>query len=916
MSAPLLATKYRLPPAAIQQVVRLRLMARLDELLLAGKRLALVSALAGSGKTTLVRAWIEQHTGLGRGDQKPAPRAAWLSLDEEDNDPATFVAYLVAALKTACPEIDLASMPSLAPGAAYTPPPIRSVLADVVNRLAELSGPVILVLDDYHVISTPAIQEGMAFLLDHLPASARLVIATRAESLLPVSRLRARGQLVEIREADLSFTPAESAAFLNEIMGLRLAPAEIELLVERTEGWAAGLQMAALALRALPDAAAKKEEFILTFSGSHRYILDYLMDEVFSSLPAQSQSFLLNTAVLDRFCAGLCQAVIGQPEAGEGQAESVEHQLSSLVQANLFVIPLDEERSWYRYHHLFAELLRSRLRQESSAGEIAERQRRAGAWFAGQGLIPEAIHYELLAGDFEQAANRIEACAQEVVSGGRLTMLNQWLAALPPAIFAGRPRLRIFQALTSFLKGEAATAIAILDDTGHDLERLPEADGSQALKRELISILAISSIAGGNAHRILPLVQDTLDSMPETELIPRARLLFAQGMTYAMSSDGRYYTLVKQALELARKAGDLYLAANILNMQAMGAVFFQAQVHVAWQLYDEIIQLCSPASGQTLPLPAALGYVGQAGIAVEWNELDRAAGLLDKGVELCRQAGLDRLNFSALLIRARLAQARGDLQTAHAALNEAASTSAFDDNIAAVAQLAQAQVRLHLASGQVEAAMQCANGEGLPPASRPRPGLPNLVQEVWSVLQARVALAQERPADALALLDGLIPQAESAGRRARVIEGSLYEAMALHALHRDAHEPFRRALAVGTPQGITRLLLEAGQPVYDLLAAYRTRLGELSGTAERLLNLLSGPAPVPSSLPAELVEPLTAREMDVLKLLCEGLSNQEIAAALYLSLSAVKKYTGNLYGKLGVASRAQAIIKAHELKLF
>ena len=251
--------------------------------------------------------------------------------------------------------------------------------------------------------------------------------------------------------------------------------------------------------------------------------------------------------------------------------------------------------------------------------------------------------------------------------------------------------------------------------------------------------------------------------MPETELIPRARLLFALGMACAMSGDERYYTLIEQALELARKAGDLYLAANILNMQAMGAVFFQARYRSAWQLYDEIIHMCSPAAGEALPLPASMGYIGQAGIALEWDDLDLATSLLDKGADLRRQAGQLNPNLSALLVRARLKQARGDLQSARADLEEAASDRAFDDNIAAVASLAQAQVRLNLACGQVELAEQCAAGMGLPPASRPGPGLPALVQEVWGVLQAMVLLAQARPDAALAILDPIV----SAGQKRR-----------------------------------------------------------------------------------------------------------------------------------------------------
>ncbi|HVP20903.1 MAG TPA: hypothetical protein VMS73_03480, partial [Anaerolineaceae bacterium] len=829
----LISTKYHIPPLAPQRVPRSRLLAGLDELLLPGKRLGLVSALAGSGKTTLVRAWVEHCCG-SNGALSPF-RVAWLSLDEEDNDPGVFIDYCMASVKAACPEIDLE--PSTVTGqGSFSPPSTRLVMANVVNQLALLAGHFVWVFDDYHVITSTALHEAMAFLIEHLPDCARLVIITRAESLLPVSRLRARAQLVEIRERDLRFTPGESAVFLNEIMGLKLNPTENELLVERTEGWAAGLQMAALALKALPDAAHQKSEFVHGFSGSHRFVLDYLMDEVFSRLPEQTQSFLLMTAVLDRFSPDLCRAILGESMTGRAATDFVEQQLTFLSQSHLFAIPLDDKRCWYRYHHLFVELLRNRMRQGTSPDEIADRLRRAGAWFAGQGQNPEAIHYFLLTRDFEQAADLIETCVQEIISSGRLTMLNQWLASLPESILAGRPRLRIFQALACFLKGDSATAIAILEDTWHELDGLPVDDSSQTLKRELVSILAISSIAGANAQRVLSLAQDTLATMPGSELIPRARLLFAVGMTYAMASDKRYYTMVKEAFELARKAGDVYLAANILNMQAMGAVFFQAQYRLARQLYEQIIQMASSELHETLPLPASLGFIGQAAIALEWNDLEQAAYLLEKGVALCRQVGQASPSFSALLVRARLAQAREDFDAARREIEEAASQRAFDDNIAAVAQLAQAQVRLHLAMEQSELAEQCANGAQLPSASRPGPGQPALVQEVWGVLRARVLLAQGRPAEALALLEPIVLQAKNAGRMARVVEGSLYQAMALHTLKQDALEPLKLSLAISQPQGITRLYLEAGQGVSDLLRTYLPRLGELSAEADRLLQ--------------------------------------------------------------------------------
>lgn len=784
----------------------------------------------------------------------------------------------------------------------------------MINRLAEVPDLTVLVLDDYHTISVPAVHEVVAFLLDHLPERLRLVIATRADSLHSISRLRARGQLVEIREAELRFDSQEAARFFNEHMGLRLNLPEIELLTRRTEGWAAGLQMAALALRSLPDAAGspdrKSEELIRSFSGSHRFVLDYLMDEVFSCLPPDTQSFMVSTSILDRFCAGLCEKVLGQTGPGE-RRESVDRLLAFLLDANLFLIPLDEERCWYRYHHLFAELLRSRLRQEASPEKIAALQRRASAWFAARGLTEEAIYYALQAGDFETAAGLVEGYAQQVISRGRQATLQRWLAAIPEAYLAQRPRLRIYQAWGYYMDGKASAALQMLEDAGHLLEGLPQSGELQALKRELLSILAMSSISTGDARRVIQMAQAALDDMPETELTPRARLLFAQGMAYSLLGDWLYYDRVKKAFDLARQAVNLYLAAGILYNQAFGMMVFSYRLRDAMALCQQIIDFSTPAeAGSDQDALAGLGLVAHAGINLEWNNLDLASRQLEQGMDLVRKGGLTLADFVILLTQARLAQARGGFPGASAALEEAAQVGTMISAEMNLALLAQAQVRLYLAAGQIEAAARCAYpDELLPGQTRPA----NL-QEIWDISQASVRLAQGKPEEALAQLDSCIAQAEAGVRRACVLEGSLLKALALHALGCDALAPLLRAFGLGKPECVTRLYLELGASPRALLLACRPRLGEYSAEADRILQILGEPIPAAPKGP-DLVEQLTPREMDVLRLLYAGKSNQEIADTLFFSLSAVKKHTGAIYGKLGVASRAQAFARVRELRL-
>jgi LuxR family transcriptional regulator, maltose regulon positive regulatory protein len=913
MPAALLSTKYRLPPAASDRVKRARLLAHLDELLAPGLRLGLVSAPAGSGKTTLVRAWIEHLASPTPVKENTAPlRIAWLSLDEEDNDLATFLSYLAAALQAASLDIGPGLFTNPVPNQSEPLPPLRVLLAGLINQLADLLGLTVLVLEDYHFISAAPVHECVEFLLEHLPENSRLAILTRAESLLPISRLRVRGQLVEIRQADLRFNQAETTEFFNACMGLPLTQAEIELLDQRTEGWAAGLQMAALALRALPDAAHKSTEFIQTFSGSHRFVLDYLMDEVFSRLPEETRAFLLETAVLDRFCAGLCAEMLE-----ELPSQGIEAQLQALQNSNLFLIPLDDSCCWYRYHHLFAELLRSRLRHSASPEKINERLKRAAAWFASHGLTEEAVNYSLQASDFEQAAGLIESCAREVLSGGQQSKLQHWVAALPAELVIKHPLLRMYQALAHFLSGESSIAIKIITETSQSLEELPHSADLRAVKYELLSILAMSSLNADDTQQVILLAQNTLDQMPDSELTPRARLLFAQSIAYSMVGDKRSLHLIGKAQELALQAGNLYLVSNIIAYHAFGQTSFLLQLHSSWKLSQQIIDLCSSADGdQTHSYLAGAGLIGQAGVALEWYDLGAAERLLHQGMELSRQGGVIAFYFYALLTQAHLEQARGNFTAASTILDEAARHSSLVSNQMTVAMYIQAQVRLHLAAGKIETAARWVRGAELPIG----PNFLSLTREILDLSLARVLLAEGQLEEALGLIVKVIIQAESGRRKAHVLKGSLVEAVALHKLHRDALPPLQRALQLGQQEGATLPFIESGQPLRDLLLAYRPQLGKLTPEADRLLHLFrppgqGGPDGSQAQVAAELVEQLTPRELDVLRLLYAGKSNLEIAAALYLSLSAIKKHTGNIYGKLGVSSRAKAIARARELNL-
>ncbi|MEI6450076.1 MAG: AAA family ATPase, partial [Actinomycetes bacterium] len=427
--APLLFTKLYVPPPRPGVVARARLTERLNE----GThgRLTLVSAPAGFGKTTLVAEWA---AGCGR-------PVAWLSLDQRDDDPSSFLTYLVAALRTIAPEIGSEAVAALQ---SPQPPPTESVLTTIVNEISTVPDDFVLILDDYHVLDSRPDDEALAFLLEHLPPRMHLVIATREDPRLPLARLRARGQLTELRAADLRFTPAEATAFLKRAAGLDLSADDVEALETRTEGWIAGLQMAAISLQGLPDAAG----FIRSFTGSHRFVLDYLLEEVLQRQPVEVQTFLLRTSVLDRLCGPLCDAVLSSP-TGSG-----DETLQAIERANLFIIPLDNERRWYRYHHLFGDLLRRRLGQSLPAEEVADLHFRASQWYERDGQLLEAFHHATAADDVERAERLIDSDGMNLHLRGVLMPILDWLASLPGTVLDARPRLLVRSATLTLMAAQ------------------------------------------------------------------------------------------------------------------------------------------------------------------------------------------------------------------------------------------------------------------------------------------------------------------------------------------------------------------------------------------------------------------------------------------------------------------------------
>jgi len=866
MSAPLLTTKLYLPPPRRAIVPRPHLIARLDAGLRLGHRLTLISASAGSGKTTLLGAWAAAHT-LG---------FAWLSLDEDDNDPARFWAYVVAALQTVCPPLGQTVLPMLQ---GPQPPPARDILATLLNEAAALSEPIALVLDDYHLISECAIHEGVAFLLDHLPRQLHLVIATRVDPSLPLARLRARGQLTELRAADLRFTVEETALFLNRVMGLALRSEDVAALETRTEGWIAGLNLAALSLQGCEDT----HTFVETFTGSHHYILDYLIEEVLSRQPQPVQRFLLQTSVLDRLCAPLCDALTGEPNGTE--------MLAQLRQANLFTIPLDDERRWYRYHHLFGDLLRKRLKQATSPDQVNALHRRASQWYEENGLLEPAVKHAQAAGDFARIAVIAEQAATASLLDARLTTLLRWVDVLPQEAQRAHPRLQVYRAWALFMNGHLDAAQHALGDCRQTLATLPQSPENDALRHALTRLL------------------DTID-------------MIAQGFMYNL--DDKIAAAIQvcgQARGLALADGHGFLAAQATEGLAL-AYYHQGRLRASAQSCRQVINLAAQNAAQA-PL-GATGYVELAGIHIEWNDLQEAASLLDQALALCREWGITQTLSEAHTAQSRLFQAKGNIDGAWEALDKAREFSSMEGDRSLVNfRLATQQARLNLQAGAPDKAVRWVEEIKAAVAADERgQQLPVAFVGTLQTLLARASLAQGKAEAALAALAPLLTPAEVAGAFLRVIELCALKALALHALGDTpaALVALERSLTLAEPEGFVRVYLNEGAPMAALLreAAARGIQAEYVGkllAAFEVWEYGSMGDILPHSHAPTLPDPLTPRELDVLHCISQGLSNEDIAEKLVIALNTVKRHTSSIYGKLNVKSRTQAIARARELGL-
>lgn len=876
MSIPLLSTKLIRPPLRRSLVPRPGLVARLT--LGLENPLILVSAPAGYGKTTLLSAWLDQY---------PYP-SAWISLDEGDNDQARFLAYLAAALQMVNSDMGQAMLAMLQSPQLVSIPTLLSML---VNDLSQLPGPFVLVLDDYQFIQEPQVHQAVSFLLERQPWQMHLVIATRADPPLPLARLRAHSQLLELRAADLCFSTPEVERFFRQVMGIPVSKEDVETLAARTEGWIAGLQMAGVSLQGRQDF----RQFVQDFAGSNRHVLDYLLEEVLDRQPQAVQEFLLETSILNDLCGPLCEAVTGREAAGQAMLEALDR-------ANLFLVPLDDRRTWYRYHHLFSDLLRQRL-QSLRQGSVSALHRRASAWFAENGQPEEAIRHAFSAGEYDRAAGLIERTADTSLMHGELLTFLRWVEQLPDPAARGRPLLCVYHAEALLLSGKP------IDQAAGRLAGQPEFEAVQALMAAYRADVGLSRT----------LSERVLRRLPEDSVFLRGSITSALGAVLLLSGDVEPAIQAFQAAEaVGRENGNLML--QVVALSRLGQLHLvQAELHTAEKFFRRALELSIDPRGGYLPI-ASLPLTLLAHLLRERNDLDQALGLVRKALELIQVSG-GFWSVDTYVVQAFVFQGLGDLPEALDAIRTArkiASLTAanrFDDLYTAAYE-----ARLLAVAGELEAAAGWVRENRLGEwagtteenaEARLDPGLFHLV-EIEQVSLARVLLARGQAGQALEVLQSLLPETEKRCRRFSAAENLALQSLAYQIQGETSAALARLELALekAEPGGLVRIFVDEGSPMRRLLELLAYREGSRFYPARLLEHFGTMPAE-----PSAGIEPISERELEVLRLIAAGLSNREIAGQLVISLSTVKGHTAHIFGKLGVQNRTQAAARARELKL-
>ena len=903
---PVLTTKLYFPPQRPNLLPRPRLTAELSKGL--GRSLTLISAPAGFGKTTLVSDWLREL-------DRPA---TWLSLDEGDNDPVCFFTYLIAALQKIDPGIGTSLSAALR---TIPPPPLEALLSGLIGEIDAVSQPFILVLDDFHTVTMPKVQDAIAFILEHRPSHLHLVIITRTDPAFPLSRLRAQGDLIEVRAADLCFTQEEAATFLNEISGLRFTPQQIRDLETRTEGWIAGLQLVTLSMVAHRDSA----NFIADFTGSHRYITDYLTEEVLRGQPVEIQSFLLQTSLLDRLSAPLCEALLSEYRDSSVEDLSpgvtLDPQLSSqqileyLDRANLFIVPLDEVRQWYRYHHLFSDVLRNRLRQVYPQ-RVLDIHHKAAQWYQVNGFIGDALHHALTAGDFDWAAEMVEQNARKLLMHGEVITLINWAGRLPPEVSLARPWLLTHYGTALMLTGQIQAAEPLFEQAEQYLSNVDPAQ-RRHIQGDIAAMRANIAARRGDVSRTIDLSHQALENLPAEDLTLRSVVAYILGNACYLNLDftgaGEAF---QDAARIGQEAGNIHIAvAAICSLARMRTI--QGRPHQAFDLYKQAERLAAE-QGENQSRMMDYGYAWIADLLRERNELETARRILEQHLRNCEQRkSKDAVALSSAVL-ARTLQALGNLDQALNVIHRAQTlTHGYSIDLMNIGQLYAAQVILWIARGNLAEAAR-----GLQAWQSSHSELPPLLRVSQGLIRARLSIAEHKFSAALDALPPLEVVARAGGFNRLLIEVLVLKSLALQAGNDNlnALSALEEALRIAGLEGYVRIFADEGRPIAELFLQMRRHTPDLKVDIDKILRVMVKDPTLSGSQAgglrsSALLEPLTARETEVFKLIAAGCSNQEIADKLVIEVNTVKRHISNVFAKLGVQSRTQAIARGQELEL-
>jgi LuxR family maltose regulon positive regulatory protein len=911
---PLLATKFHVPGWRPGFVSRPRLVAALDRH--AGRKLTLVSGSAGFGKTTLLAEWLTAAPASER-------TAAWVSLDSSDNDPALFWTYVITALQTLRPGVGEQALGLLQ---LPQPPPIASILTTVINDISAVERDITLVLDDFHVIDAQPIHAAVAFLLDHLPPRMRLVIASRADPPLPLARLRARGESTELRAADLRFTAEEAAAFLNGTMGLDLSAGDVAALETRIEGWIAGLQLAALSIQGRTDVSG----YISAFAGDNRYVMDYLVEEVLQRQPDGTRRFLLETSILDRLSGALCDAVTGRNDG--------KRVLEHLERGNLFVVPLDDTRHWYRYHHLFADVLRAHVTEEQP-DRVPALRRRAAAWFEGHGMATEAIDQARAADDHETVARLLVANVDAFERTGQYASIARWAASLPDDMVRTRPQLALIHASVAMgtepnlatarrLTSWAADAIEAIEAGGAGYDPLDDVDGTiagseglNALKGEVLAQNLMHSARHLPPDEVAGMVEQALALLPPGKHRVRGILHRVRaGIQVERSDPEAALATLDQSADEARRTQNYPLLACILEHRGQVSVAM-GRLDDGRRSFEEAI-----AAWQHGSVEGHWTICGtRARLAEVLLERGDLTGATEHVATALARASASPMRSPLLYLRAIAADvllAAGDTNGAIEQLDEAQAFALGVRTFRFAAFLSSVQLTIHCCLGDLDAAAAVVRERGLSPDAAV-----DDTNEEEMIAYARYLIARGDHGEAAGVLSRVLPVVQRGGRIRHEIHALTLQALAYESSGNRprALESLGRATMLGEPGRFNRTFTGEGPVMSGLVMVLADAVRRGRGPAETgspsYLAVLAGatrvkPEPtLAKPVAAGLAEPLTAREVEVLRLIAVGLRNEEIAGRLFVGLSTVKRHIANAYGKLGVDHRTEAVARANELHL-